>query len=108
MPLNQESASSFIERAMGNIANIKDGVIDFKDGVGDAIKAIGELAKIIIKGIDWIATMIANPVIILTFVDRMSIVIIMVLIILKMLGFEKLDKWIWLLLIIKVITCVLL
>lgn len=108
IPFGQESAPGFIERAWGNAADIKNTMVDFKDGVGEAIKAIGDLAEIIMKGIDWVGTMIANPVIILTFVDKMSVIVIMTLIILKILGFEELDKWIWLSLIIKIVVCVFL
>jgi hypothetical protein len=107
-PFSQDSAPGFIEKAWGGAMDIKNTVVDFKDGVGDAIKAIGKLAEIIINGIDWVITMIANPVIILTFVDKMSIIIIMVLIILKMLGFDNLEKWIWLSIIIKILVCVFL
>lgn len=107
-PFGQESAPGFIERAWEGASNVKNNIVDFKDGVGDAIKAIGDLAEIIINCIDWVGTIIANPIIILTFVDKMSMLTIMILIILKILGFDNLDKWIWLSLIIKIVACVFL
>lgn len=105
---SQESAPGFIERARDGMANTKETILNFKDGLGDAIEAIGELAKLIVDCIDWVGTMIANPIIILTFVDKMSIIVIMVLVILKLLGFEDLDKWIWLSILIKIVVCVFL
>ena len=82
-------------------------VSDLKDGTVEAIEIIGKLSKMIINAIDYIGTVILNPDVILTFIDGMTIVILMSLVILKMMGFEKMEKWMMLFIIIKVIASVL-
>jgi hypothetical protein len=72
----------------------------------EAIETIGTLSKMIIGAIDWISTILFNPIIILTFIDKLTIVIIISLIVLKMLGFSNLEKWILLSTLIKVVSMV--
>ena len=61
----------------------------------------------IIGAIDWISTILFNPIVALTFIDQMAIVIIISLIILKILGFDNLEKWILLTILLKVVAMVL-
>lgn len=92
----------------GVLHDISYSLRNLKEGSAAAIKTIGDLSKIIIDAVDWIATILLNPSIVLSFVDQMTIVIITVLIILKMLGFKDLEKWILLSILAKVIAIVLL
>lgn len=78
-----------------------------KEGTVDAIDTIGKLSNMIINAVDWTTTILFNPVIIIAFIDKMSIVIIVSLILLKMLGFNNLEKWILLAILAKVIAMVL-
>lgn len=89
------------------VAEIGSKVSDLKDGTVEAIEIIGKLSKMIINAIDYIGTVILNPEVILTFIDGMTIVILMSLLILKMIGFKKMEKWMMLFIIIKVIASVL-
>ena len=102
IPFGQHSAPDFIQKAIG----IKDTVVGVKNGLETAIEAIGELAKIILNCIDWTKTIIKHPIIAFTFIDRVSMIVLMVLFILKILGFEELDRYIWLSVLIKIIVCV--
>ena len=102
MPFGQHSAPDFIQKAIG----IKDTVVGVKNGLETAIEAIGELAKIILNCIDWTKAIIKHPIIAFTFIDRVSMIVLMVLFILKILGFEELDRYIWLSALIKIIVCV--
>ena len=45
-----------------------------------------------------------NPDVMICFVDKMSVVIIIAMLILKHLGFENLEKWIWLNILLKVVV----
>lgn len=83
-------------------------VKNIKEGTVEAIEIIGELSKIILDGIDWIATTIMNPIIIFSVIDKLSIVVITSLLILKLLGFKDLEKWILLGVILKVVAMVFL
>ena len=89
------------------VAEIGSKVSDLKDGTVEAIEIIGKLSKMIINAIDYIGTVILNPDVILTFIDGMTIVILMSLLMLKMIGFKKMEKWMMLFIIIKVIASVL-
>lgn len=73
----------------------------------DAIEMIGKLSKMIINAIDYIDTAISNPEIILTFIDEMTIVIVISSIVLKLMGFKRLEKWVMLSILIKVVASVL-
>ena len=88
------------------ISEIPNQITSLKEGTIEAIDTIGSLSKIIVDTIDWMSTMLLNPVIVLTFIDKLTIVIIISLIVLKMLGFHKLEKWILLSTLIKVISMV--
>lgn len=79
-----------------------------KEGTVESIEVIGTLSKMVINAVDWVGTILFNPVMILTFIDKMSLVIIVSLIILKVLGFDNLEKWILLGILAKVIAMVLL
>ena len=98
IPFGQHSAPDFIQKAIG----IKNTVIGVKDGLETAVEAIGELAKIILNCIDWTKAIIKHPIIALTFIDKVSMIVLMVLFILKILGFEELDRYIWLSALIKI------
>ena len=89
------------------VAEIGSKVSDLKDGTIEAIEIIGKLSKMIINAIDYVGTVILNPEVILTFIDGMTIVILMSLLMLKMIGFKKMEKWMMLFIIIKVIASVL-
>lgn len=89
------------------VAEIGSKVSDLKDGTVEAIEIIGNLSKMIINAIDYIGTVILNPEVILTFIDGMTIVILISLLMLKMIGFKKMEKWMMLFIIIKVIASVL-
>lgn len=88
--------------------NVYDKVKNIKEGTVEAIEVIGELSKAILDGIDWIATTIMNPVILLTAIDKLSLVVITSLLVLKMLGFKNLEKWILLGVLLKVVAMVFL
>lgn len=98
IPLNQDSAGNFIARLPQTVMNIKE-------GTQEAIESIGAVSNMIINAVDWIKV-ILNPVVIMTFIDKMTIVIVLTLIILKVLGFENLEKWILLSILIKVISMI--
>ena len=102
IPFGQHSAPDFIQKAIG----IKDTVVGVKNGLETAVEAIGELAKIILNCIDWTKTIINHPIIALTFIDRVSMIVLMVLFILRILGFHELDRYTWLITLIKVVVCV--
>lgn len=93
--IDQDSAGGFI----GTMVSIKE-------GTARAIEVIGEVSKMILNAVDWTVTILFNPMVVLTFIDKMSIVIIISLIVLKMLGFDKLEKWILLSILLKVIAMV--
>lgn len=89
------------------VAEIGSKVSDLKDGTVEAIEIIGKLSKMIINAIDYVGTVILNPEIMLTFIDEMTIVIVISLIVLKMIGFKKMEKWMMLFILIKVVASVL-
>lgn len=88
------------------IAEIPSQINSLKEGTIEAIETIGSLSKMIINAIDWMSTILFNPIIILTFIDKLTIVIIISLIVLKMLGFHNLEKWILLSILVKVVAMV--
>ena len=77
-----------------------------REGTIEAIETIGTLSKMIINAIDWVSTILFNPIIVLTFIDKLTIVIIISLIVLKILGFNNLEKWILLSILVKVVAMV--
>lgn len=99
MPLNQDSAGNFITRLPQTIMNIKE-------GTQQSIEAIGNLSTMILNAIDWVKV-IFNKAVIFTFIDQMTIVVVLALIVLKIIGFKDLEKWILLAILIKVIVMVL-
>lgn len=110
LPITQENSISIIEKAANGFGGIKEGIsgglntmIGFKDGVVESIDTIAELSKLIINCVNWFTTIIMNPIIAITFIDKLSIVVIMTLLILKMLGFNNLEKWIWLFTLVKIV-----
>lgn len=88
------------------IAEIPSQINSLKEGTIEAIETIGSLSKMIINAIDWMSTILFNPIIILTFIDKLTIVIIISLVVLKMLGFNNLEKWILLSILVKVVAMV--
>lgn len=89
------------------VSEVGSKISDFKDGTVEAIEMIGKLSKMIINAIDYVGTAILNPEIMLTFIDEMTIVIVISLVVLKMMGFKRLEKWVMLSILIKVVASVL-
>ena len=106
-PINQDNAFSFISNISSGVSDFKNKFITLKEGTQDAIEVISTFCKMIITGVDWIKTILLNPVIILTAVDKLSIIVITVLILLKILGFGDLEMWILLSILIKIVAMVL-
>ena len=106
MIINQIKITDPVMSIPKKISEIPSQITSLKEGTIEAIDTIGSLSKIIVDTIDWMSTMLLNPVIVLTFIDKLTIVIIISLIVLKMLGFHKLEKWILLSTLIKVISMV--
>ena len=104
--INQSNIGESILNIPRKISEIPSQINLLKEGTIEAIESIGELSKIIISAIDWISTILFNPIIALTFIDKLTIVIIISLIVLKMLGFHNLEKWILLSTLIKVVSMV--
>ena len=88
------------------ISELPSQINSLKEGTIEAIETIGTLSKMIINAIDWVSTILFNPIIVLTFIDKLTIVIIISLIVLKMLGFNNLEKWILLSILVKVVAMV--
>ena len=88
------------------ISELPSQINSLREGTIEAIETIGTLSKMIINAIDWMSTILFNPIIILTFIDKLTIVIIISLIVLKMLGFNNLEKWILLSILVKVVAMV--
>lgn len=88
------------------ISELPSQINSLREGTIEAIETIGTLSKMIINAIDWVSTVLFNPIIVLTFIDKLTIVIIISLVVLKMLGFHNLEKWILLSTLIKVISMV--
>ena len=104
---NQSNIGEVILSIPKKISEIPSQINSLKEGTVEAIETIGALSKIIINTIDWTFTVLFNPIIVLTFIDKLTVVIIMSLIVLKMLGFHNLEKWILLSTLIKVVSMVL-
>lgn len=107
IPLNQSNAGDMLLSIPRKIAEVPNKLNTLKEGTVEAIEVIGKLSKMIIGAIDWISTILFNPIVALTFIDKMAIVIIISLIILKILGFDNLEKWILLTILLKVVAMVL-
>lgn len=88
------------------ISELPSQINSLREGTIEAIETIGALSKMIINAIDWVSTILFNPIIVLTFIDKLTIVIIISLIVLKMLGFNNLEKWILLSILVKVVAMV--
>lgn len=88
------------------ISELPSQINSLREGTVEAIETIGTLSKMIINAIDWVSTILFNPIIVLTFIDKLTIVIIISLIVLKMLGFNNLEKWILLSVLVKVVAMV--
>ena len=88
------------------ISELPSQINSLREGTIEAIETIGTLSKMIINAIDWVSTILFNPIIVLTFIDKLTIVIIISLIVLKMLGFNNLEKWILLSVLVKVVAIV--
>ena len=105
--INQSNIEESILNIPKKISEIPSQISLLKEGTVAAIEAIGTLSEMIIDTIDWISTVLFNPIIALTFINKLTIVIIISLIVLKMLGFHNLEKWILLSTLIKVVSMVL-
>lgn len=88
------------------ISELPSQINSLREGTVEAIETMGTLSKMIINAIDWVSTILFNPIIVLTFIDKLTIVIIISLIVLKMLGFNNLEKWILLSILVKVVAMV--
>ena len=88
------------------ISELPSQINSLREGTIEAIETISTLSKMIINAIDWVSTILFNPIIVLTFIDKLTIVIIISLIVLKMLGFNNLEKWILLSILVKVVAMV--
>lgn len=113
-PINQSNAGDMllsipkkIIEVPNKISEIPNKLSSLKEGTVEAIETIGKLSKMIINAVDWMSTILFNPIIALTFIDQMAIVIIISLIVLKILGFDNLEKWILLSILSKVVAMVL-
>ena len=104
--INQNSIGESLLSVPKKITEIPTQINLLKEGTLEAIDTIGILSRMILNTIDWISTILFNPIIILTFIDKLTIVIIISLIVLKMLGFSNLEKWILLSTLIKVVSMV--
>lgn len=109
MPINQDSAKNLLlnlPSTLNSIKGLPSKVHTLTENTAEAIECIGKLSKIIVETIKWTTTILFNPVVLLTAVDKLAIVVILCLLVLKMIGFEKLEKWITLSIILKVIAMV--
>ena len=104
--INQNNVGESLLSVPKKITEIPTQINLLKEGTLEAIDTIGILSRMILNTIDWISTILFNPIIILTFIDKLTIVIIISLIVLKMLGFDNLEKWILLSTLIKVVSMV--
>ena len=104
--INQNSVGESLLNIPKKISELPSQINSLREGTVEAIETIGTLSKMVINAIDWVSTILFNPIIVLTFIDKLTIVIIISLIVLKMLGFHKLEKWILLSTLIKVISMV--
>ena len=104
--INQNNVGESLLSIPKKISEIPGQISSLREGTVEAIETIGTLAKMIINAIDWVSTILFNPIIVLTFIDKLTIVIIISLIVLKMLGFNNLEKWILLSILVKVVAMV--
>ncbi len=104
IPLNQNNAGGLINKAAGKVIDFKDKIVTLKEGTETSIEVISTLCKKILEAIDFTTTILFNPDVMISFIDKMSIVIIIAMLILKYLGFENLEKWIWLTILLKVVV----
>ena len=104
--INQNNIGESLLNIPKKISEIPGQITSLKEGTIEAIDIIGALSKMIVNAIDWMSTILFNPIIVLTFIDKLTIVIIISLLVLKMLGFHKLEKWILLSTLIKVVSMV--
>lgn len=104
IPLSQDNAGGLINKAVGKVTDFKDKVVTLKEGTETSIEVISTLCKKILEAIDFTTTILFNPDVMISFIDKMSIVIIIAMLILKYLGFENLEKWIWLTILLKVVV----
>lgn len=104
IPLNQNNAGGLINKAAGKVIDFKDKMVTLKEGTETSIEVISTLCKKILEAIDFTTTILFNPDVMISFIDKMSIVIIIAMLILKYLGFENLEKWIWLTILLKVVV----
>lgn len=104
IPLNQNNAGGLINKAAGKVIDFKDKMVTLKEGTETSIEVISTLCKKFLEAIDFTTTILFNPDVMISFIDKMSIVIIIAMLILKYLGFENLEKWIWLTILLKVVV----
>ena len=104
--INQNSIGESLLNIPKKISELPSQINSLREGTIEAIETIGTLSKMIINAIDWVSTILFNPIIVLTFIDKLTVVIIISLIVLKMLGFNNLEKWILLSILVKVIAMV--
>ncbi|MBP3928375.1 MAG: hypothetical protein J6D47_02250 [Peptostreptococcaceae bacterium] len=104
--INQSNPGEALLNIPKKISELPSQINSLREGTIEAIETIGTLSKIIISAIDWVSTILFNPIIVLTFIDKLTIVIIISLIVLKMLGFNNLEKWILLSILVKVVAMV--
>lgn len=104
IPLNQNNAGGLINKAAGKVIDFKDKIVTLKEGTETSIEVISTLCKKILEAIDFTTTILFNPDVMISFIDKMSVVIIIAMLILKYLGFENLEKWIWLTILLKVVV----
>ena len=104
--INQNSIGESLLSVPKKITEIPTQINLLKEGTLEAIDTIGILSRMILNTIDWISTILFNPIIVLTFIDKLTVVIIISLIVLKMLGFNNLEKWILLSILVKVVAMV--
>ena len=104
--INQNSVGESLLNIPKKISELPSQINSLREGTVEAIETIGTLSKMVINAIDWVSTILFNPIIVLTFIDKLTIVIIISLIVLKMLGFHNLEKWILLSTLVKVVSMV--
>ena len=104
--INQSNPGESLLNIPKKISELPSQINSLREGTIEAIETIGTLSKMIINAIDWVSTILFNPIIVLTFIDKLTVVIIISLIVLKMLGFNNLEKWILLSILVKVIAMV--
>jgi hypothetical protein len=106
IPINKNMVGESLLSIPKKITEIPGQINTLREGTVEAIEIIGKLSKIILNTIDWMSTILFNPIVVLTFIDKLTIVIIISLIVLKMLGFHNLEKWILLSTLVKVVSMV--